>query len=102
VRFVPIPFSNLLTVFAAMPARFPKSRTPQPSAALAIRTCDRVINAAILRKKRLQNTRFFVHCTKAMDPMSTLKLTSQRETLTRLSKSRLHHFHRKQGAITTA
>jgi hypothetical protein len=43
VTFVPNPFSNLLTVFGDTPARSPKCLTPQPSAALAIRTCERVI-----------------------------------------------------------
>src|SRR5262249_52490131 len=40
---IPMPFSKRLTVLAAIPAFLPRSRTPQPSAALAIRTCLRVI-----------------------------------------------------------
>jgi hypothetical protein len=39
----PDPFSNRLTVFAATPALLAKSRTPQPSAALAILICAGVI-----------------------------------------------------------
>jgi hypothetical protein len=47
VTFVPSPFSNLLTVFGARPARSAKSLTPHPSAALAIRTCERVITKSL-------------------------------------------------------
>jgi len=49
----PKPFSNRLTVLAEMPARFPKSRTPQPKAALAIRTCNGVIISSSAADYRL-------------------------------------------------
>ena len=52
----PKPFSNRLTVLAAMPACFPKSRTPQPKAALAIRTCDGVITSISDTGRRLTAT----------------------------------------------
>ena len=58
VTFVPNPFSNRLTVFGDMPARFPKSRTPQPKAALAIRTCDGV-STMISRKRRWLTITYF-------------------------------------------
>jgi hypothetical protein len=45
---VPSPFSYRLTVFAATPARLPRSRTPQPSAARAILTCKGVIITATI------------------------------------------------------